>query len=616
VGFPEAGTAASVGVRYGKDASGSEVASAAMSPSSASRRPWTTLGTVGAPGRAVVDRRGRVTPEGAGFSIDWWAGADDRWHTGADAAVVRQSLVDSVPVLLTSMRIPEGELEQRAWAVAGPDSGGGVLVVELHNASPVPVAVAFAIGPEGPDGPTAITSIDLDGSDVLVDGRVAFVVQKRPSRFAVGSAALGDAYDSTVDGSATAVWPAGGVRCEAGRASAALIFPLPHTASLRIAIPLGSSAVSMDLARQIDVGALPDSDRVARGWRAQTARAPRFEIPERRVAEATAAARCHLLMHVAGQDPLRWPGVAVDDLDRAESARVLRASVDLQAANGSFGENRIDATAAWLVALGRHTALSVDSSLADESVAPIAAASHWLHRRQVGSRLRPSTAFFGAGRGADAITARVVGDASSTARALDAATTMLRVVDQSDAAAQVGHHSALLATAMRERDLAPVDDLPDLARLRSMLDAGDPTWTWPSEDTSDASAVDGHDPAQTASFLRLVRSLLVVERDDGLSMLPVVPPTWLGQPIEVHDLPTSFGTLSFAVRWHGARPALLWDLDATDAAAILTSPGLDPGWSSSEVRGEALLAEPPSADAVLVRPTVAESVPDAGGSFS
>jgi hypothetical protein len=86
-----------------------------------------------------------------------------------------------------------------------------------------------------------------------------------------------------------------------------------------------------------------------------------------------------------------------------------------------------------------------------------------------------------------------------------------------------------------------------------------------------------------------VRRLLVVEEPGGLVLLPVLPEGWRGQGLEVHDLPTTAGTLSFAVRWHGPRPALLWELEG-DGDVHLRAPGLDPAWSSAERRGEALLA--------------------------
>jgi hypothetical protein len=70
----------------------------------------------------------------------------------------------------------------------------------------------------------------------------------------------------------------------------------------------------------------------------------------------------------------------------------------------------------------------------------------------------------------------------------------------------------------------------------------------------------------------------------------MLPEGWIGQPIEVHYVPTAAGHVSFALRWHGPRPALLWDV--TQHAGVdgvrVTAPGLDPAWSSDRPRGEAL----------------------------
>ena len=89
--------------------------------------------------------------------------------------------------------------------------------------------------------------------------------------------------------------------------------------------------------------------------------------------------------------------------------------------------------------------------------------------------------------------------------------------------------------------------------------------------------------------------------------------TWFGASIEVHDAPTGAGDLSFAVRWHGPRPALLWELTPRRAlgespAPLIRAPGLDTEWASREPRGEALLSG--GAQSVGGRP------PDQGASFS
>jgi hypothetical protein len=97
--------------------------------------------------------------------------------------------------------------------------------------------------------------------------------------------------------------------------------------------------------------------------------------------------------------------------------------------------------------------------------------------------------------------------------------------------------------------------------------------------------------ADPAILLLAVRQLLVREHKDRIDLLPGFRPEWLGQPIGVHDLPLRAGTLSFAIRWHGARPALLWD---APAGVTLRTPALDPAWQGSGGTGEALLAEPPA----------------------
>jgi hypothetical protein len=154
--------------------------------------------------------------------------------------------------------------------------------------------------------------------------------------------------------------------------------------------------------------------------------------------------------------------------------------------------------------------------------------------------------------------------------------------------------TALLAAV--ELDLG---DRRGLERLRALAAGGRGAWPeladgLPRVDVPLAE----HHAAATAAFLLAVRRLLVVERGphlarpDRLAVLAVVPDEWLGQGIELHDAPTDFGRFGFAVRWHGDRPALLWELEAADPDRPfrLEAPGLDPAWSSTEPTGEALLA--------------------------
>ena len=71
-----------------------------------------------------------------------------------------------------------------------------------------------------------------------------------------------------------------------------------------------------------------------------------------------------------------------------------------------------------------------------------------------------------------------------------------------------------------------------------------------------------------------------------------IPETWWGSNFEAHGLVADpFRTLSYAVRWHGARPALLWETSGAPGL-VLTGGEADRDWHTVEASGEALLAEP------------------------
>lgn len=93
--------------------------------------------------------------------------------------------------------------------------------------------------------------------------------------------------------------------------------------------------------------------------------------------------------------------------------------------------------------------------------------------------------------------------------------------------------------------------------------------------------------ADEADFLVAVRRLLVDDRDPAsVALCREWPPGWDGQPLEVRAAPLAGGPLSFAVRWHGTRPAIIWD---APPGVVLRAPGLDPTWCTTERDGEALL---------------------------
>jgi len=65
------------------------------------------------------------------------------------------------------------------------------------------------------------------------------------------------------------------------------------------------------------------------------------------------------------------------------------------------------------------------------------------------------------------------------------------------------------------------------------------------------------------------------------------PAAWLGVNWEVHHVPAGAeSTVSYAVRWHGDRPALLWEVHG--APVLLAGGTAAPEWSSDATQGEAL----------------------------
>jgi hypothetical protein len=642
-------------------------------------RDWVQLGTVGTRGRAVVDPRGLVTPYDGGWSFDWWVGAEDRWHLPAREPGVRQTRVDAAPVVETTMRVPGGDAVHRAYAAQG--RSGPVVVVEVENRTPVPFAVALAVVPYNPLGDSTIRRIALRGDVVDVDGALVHL-PRAPSRVAGGCG--DDVLDLVVGGEAITPDECHVVECDAGHAQLALLFPVPHTATLRVVVPMSESmerepAVVSHVAR---------GDDVARGWRAQLGRGARVVVPDERLQRAFDAARADLLLAPRGEGPAVWPGsplpmdsatVVVEALDALgfhdEVNELLGGLSDVRGLDGGLAsEGGPGANGRTLYALARHWALTRDDQLIEKLIGPVAKAGHWIEKRRT-SRRRPwpsGTDYVDLWWSIAGLSGMVVpltrAGQPEVAQDFDAFATQLRhrvakaaAIDRerlgSDAppvrpgaplaadatinltAVTITSHDerhALHALAELTRDrwmasglvvdpegwgLDPVltlglglvemleGDPGAQTRMNAVLDHRSPVDTWPTvihPRSRGGSRGSGHHLAAAAAFCVFVRTMLVSERtaarptegspagDEAvhLDLCRLVPPTWLGQSWEVHDLPTPAGRLGYAVRWHGDRPALLWQIDPhpTLGTVQLSAPGLDPGWASAELSGETLFA--------------------------
>jgi len=560
---------------------------------------WTLIGTVGSSTATPVDPAGLVS--GAGWSLDWWIGADDRWHLPSQESAVRQALIGDVPIVETRVRIPGGDAVHRAYGIRSPRTVGDEwVVVDIENATPVPFAAVVVVRPFVADGLGSVREITIEptgggrGRDephlVRVDGNPAVLLPRRPARIAGGNLDQGDVAQIVTSGDAGEELIR--VTCDAGVASLACVFPVPHTAVLRVVLPVGEVDSSGPMAFP---SVVPDAGTVASGWEVHQ-RGPRIELPEQRLQVAFGRARAAVQLAHDGAS-VRRDGARSNDLDPGATEVILGALdvLDRPADVGSVVARWVDrlddanpeVDALVLASVARHWRLHRIDALLDWILPEVAAAVERIDRsRRRGSAVAPLVA-------------------ARTARALVDASDLLAASGQAEAAIAV----AKLATKLH----APDPDLAEMAlaadrlvvighRLASgdgsALDALDrevadasitSAWSGPGR----GGRTIGQDLAASAALVLAVRSALVAERPDGLELLPVFPPSWYGGGVELHDAPTAFGRLSFAVRWHGARPALLWDLEAHEGIGPvrLTVGGLDRAWSTTALRGDALLAE-------------------------
>jgi hypothetical protein len=266
---------------------------------------WTT-GVLGGRWRAAVSAWGAVVPGDGSLPLDWAVAADDRWHRPAEEVAVRQRRDGGTPVLETRLRIPGGDAVHRVWSV--PD-GGGLTLVEVHNDSPLPIAVAFT----RPDLLTSRppTDVPIEGIE-LPAGTIVLPVGHR-TRVTVGLA-----HD--------------------GRGAG----PLP--------------------------GGISDAGAVARGWRLLAERAGRLDLPDPRLGDAVIAARCDVLLAgppAADVDPVVYL-VALGELARlgeldrhqagAVSADVAWAVEHIARRDGWDVDAALDAAAVVLARAGERRA--------------------------------------------------------------------------------------------------------------------------------------------------------------------------------------------------------------------------------------------------------------------
>lgn len=579
---------------------------------------WTRIGTLDGVNEAVVDTTGMVSPSAGRPAIDWWLSAGKGWTFPAQAPTVRQSLLSGTPVVETRVRVPSGDAVQRVYGIRLPSAQGGgeALVIEVSNEGHVPFGLALALRPFDVDGPVAIGSVALDGTRLLADGRPVLLLPRLADRAIAGVGADGDLADSVSSNAAVATTFTP-LQCPDGQAQAAIVVAVTHGTTFRAVIPLPDAAGDLDSSLEYPV-AVPTSEQVVEGWKTHARELASVDVPDARLQAVLDSARTTLLLAPLG--PLthggattrslhvapRWDHVAALVRACAELGLVDQATKLLVAAFAELTDDGVAPSAVddpfdparLLIAAADRLACSPDPELAGLLVGGCAEILAFTGRRR-GRWGRPKTID---GRFEEATlraAATVFSQAGETRAAADATRAAQKAAatwakDASEPAASGPSTDVVRrASAARGRVLAG-DAASGWRTLDTLLDAASATAAWPatlSTDPDRPAGGDRHSLAATAAVVSLAFALLA--RSDGthLALFGHVPKAWRGEGMEVHHLATAAGQVSSAVRWHGDRPALLWEVEPLDGEDLdVSATGLEPEWKGSGRQGDALLA--------------------------
>jgi hypothetical protein len=586
------------------------------------------VGNLDSPSRVAVDRRGLVAVHPGAWSLDWWVRAESGWLFAAHESGVRQRLVDGAPVVETVLRAAGGDVVHRVYGAR--DGTDDHIAVEIENQTSVPIAVALAIRPYDLIGGGRVDHISIDQRVITVNRSPAIHLPRPAGQVLFGANGADAARALTSDdseGSQTEI------TCEMGQANVALVMPLVHGSTLRVAV-LGDGSEAADPGL---VDRLPAAVNVAGGWRQVTERTARIVLPAGRLSDAFEAARRSLLIHLHGSEvaavaPGRsGPPGDNDSVLRAltqlghhgEVRQVLVARAQMQDPRGKVrGYGDDDVTASTLVMAADHLEHCADSDLAVALGDLAADGARWLLAQ------KPVDGFTVAALGAAGQILRLGGHGEAAGEIDALVPDELHEISEAELLAQLGCGLEIEALdlsrlidrltvdgeARFHRDWSPSGfDTVTTARLASrlptddqsevlewLLDQASPTWTWPTlvhPRLGTGTGGVGQDGRTAAAFISLVLGLLVVDHpaDHRIELARYWFPAWQGHGVEVHDLPTRSGRVSWAIRWHGNRPALLWEVsgDTDSDPPVISAPGLDPDWVGSGWAGEALLGPRP-----------------------
>lgn len=565
---------------------------------------WNTLSTLGAGSVAEVDSRGAVYPRNRPVSVEIWFGAGERWFRGGTADGVRQSRIVGLPVVETRQRVGEDDIVQTAWADE-PGDGQGRVVVRLANETDVAVVAAIVVRPQTLLGHGHIEQVRVAGTLIVAD-RVPLVEIGRTPGDALTAVDIDRDAPGLLEMLALSADELRGdqeMTNVDGNASIAALIPLTPGVDREIQILDGREASSV---------APAPIENVVAGWRAHVNDAAEFVLPAwpKHIPVSLSTSLLGSVADTSG--PL-----GDDEWRRADDSILVSALAGIglhwgaaavldrlldQVPAGEIGRKDWPALAAACAAVAGTD--SGDEVLLRHGDAVVTVAGYALSNASVVALTYPLLRAIEAAHGPDA--------------AKDAAAIKGRLNDPLDGVTYARHGIPLPADSVHDIEDAiapgagPLDaekiglsmvasaqfdeNFEPLVPVRSLAGS---TWRWPRNGCGDS-------PHSRAALALGLRALCVSEYPGGpvgqpvtldspadIDVFPGMNPSWLGQNMQFKRLPTSAGLLSVALRWHGERPALLWEMEAGNGHPFtLSCTAIDIEFTTSESTGEALLQAP------------------------
>ncbi len=544
---------------------------------------WVALGTTGAPPSAFVDEIGTVHETGRRLALAWAVHGPDGWLLpGSGGCRITRTTRAGGAIVESGIKVPSGQVIHRCYVAQV--SGRSVAIVEVDNASAIPVAVALRLAPspllEAAPMAERTGAVTASGDVVRYNG-LPYIYLDRPA-----------APEATASGPAGL--PPDGYP---------VVIPVTHRSCVRMVI-VGIDAEPL--------GAVPPAPaQVESGWMQRLSSGTRVRSDDGVIDELWRSALVSLMVatdieHVPrplGVDGSEWTFVdearvagALATTGFADESGLVLGSLLEHLQGGPLGPSPDD-EAVVLGALGRWFRATADTSLVSTFPVELLGAADRILRqsssraRRLWSRRRPTTP-----RSTVSATAtRSILDLAAMLSAIDEAEAASILIGRLDRRGPIERGTGEPSVPAESAD--PVDDVERFERIRHR-NGHFPT-------SVDAACRRNHgsgdDPRRAADVVDAVRSVLVDDTGAArgsrtLDVVPFLVPRWRGTNFDVHDLPTALGSLSFGVRWHGPRPALLWELEPGPGVSagdvMLTSRGLDVTWIGSGVSGDALLTEP------------------------